>query len=300
MRIVFFGNHLYGHHALYSLINAGYKPSLVITNIPKNDEKVWYPSVSDLSEKNGIRVIKMNKVSNNCLLNDTIIEHSPDLFIVSSFRNLLDQKLLDIPKYGALNLHMAPLPKHRGAHPENWAIINGELAMGYVVHYIDNGIDSGDIVLRGELPIYKDDTIMSLTYRLADAAPPLLIKAISKLINGSLHRYPQDEKKSSFYPPRTASDGLICWNNDASTINNLVRSLVRPYPGAFSSHKVEKIIIWSTSIEESVSDCDPGCILEVYGDGGFLVKTRGNTSIRVIEWESNNKVIFSSGNILDG
>ena len=112
MKIVFFGNHIYGHHSLHAMTNHGCSPILIIANQPRSGERPWYPSVAELGHNHNIEVLKANKIIGDNELTKKIETLEPDLFVVSSFRNLLDAELLSIPRFGSINLHMAPLPKY--------------------------------------------------------------------------------------------------------------------------------------------------------------------------------------------
>lgn len=281
MRIVFFGNHLYGHHCLAALIQADFAPTLVIANYPRKGEIPWYPSVAELAVANGIETLRLNKISEDNALAEKLERMGPDLFVVSSFRNLLDGRMLDIPKLGCINLHMAPLPRYRGAHPENWAIVNGEKEMGFTVHYLDEGIDTGDIILQSSVPILSSDTIISLTYKLADAGPELVLDALRHIQTGNAPRIQQEESQSSYFPPRKPSDGEIDWNQSPEEVLNLVRALVRPYPGAFAIFEGKRYRIWAGETAEDSGL--PGEILS--RDGSYFIVACGERSIRILEYD---------------
>lgn len=284
MKTVFFGNHLYGHHALFVMLEAGFVPDLVLANVPREGERVWYPSVAELAANHGIPIIKANKVAGDTELRERIRKISPDLFVVASFRNILDAELLAIPRRGAINLHMAPLPMYRGAHPENWAIINGEREMGYTVHFLDEGIDTGDIIDQAAVPILPEDNILSLTFKLAHAAPSLLVDVLWRLKEDRITRTPQRESEASFYPPRKPSDGLIDWSQGSKNIHNLVRALARPYPGAFTFLDGRKLTVWSLRANGGgTCNASPGTILEISSQG-ILVET-GDKPVYLTEYD---------------
>ena len=264
LRIAFFGNHIYGYCSLYALLESGLKPEIVISNVPRADEQVWYPSVSELAEQNNIEKYCSNKISADSSVFARINDLNPDILVVSSYRNILGSYILDIAELGAINLHMAPLPRYRGAHPENWAIINGEDQMGYSVHYLDEGIDTGDIIAQDSVSILPEDDILSLTYKIAADAPKLLIKVLRDVQSGHIIRIPQDESDASYYPPRKPEDGIIDWSRDEIVIHNLVRSLTRPYPGAFTFLRGDELRIWRTRIDgDQISEVSPGTLISV-------------------------------------
>ena len=278
MKIIFFGNHLYGHHSLHALLEHGFTPSLIIANRSRTGERPWYPSVAELGNLNGIEVIKANKVAGDEKLRQKLANLKPDLFVLSSFRNLLDLELLSIPRLGSINLHMAPLPQYRGAHPENWAIINGEAFMGFTVHYLEEGIDTGDIILQDSVPVLPEDDILSLTFKLADAGPKMLIQALNDIKLGKATRAPQDQSQSSFFPPRKPENGEIDWTLDTPIILNLIRALARPYPGTFCFFDREKVTVWRAKNVPGISgkagkilNRDETTITVATGDGAVII-----------------------------
>ena len=273
MKIVFFGNHIYGYCSLVEMISNQIIPDLVVTNIPRNHELVWYPSVAELASSNNIELIRHNRVNSSEEISTAIEDVIPDLLVVSSYRIIIPDNILKIARLGAINLHMAPLPKYRGAHPENWALINGEDWMGYTVHYLDSGIDTGDIIAQDRVRILPEDDILSLTFKVSEAAPKMLIEVINDIGVGDIVRKTQDESQATYYPPRKPSDGLIDWSMQDTDIQNLVRALTRPYPGAYTIISGYKLMVWRSRLVNGVNTmCEPGQIIE-QSSSGILVGT---------------------------
>ena len=230
------------------MIEQGFSPELVIVNEPRDTEKVWYPSVAELADREDIPVHRASRPHEQPQMWVEIERIGPELFVLSSFRNILTEHQLNIPSKGAINLHMAPLPKFRGAHPENWAMLLGERRMGFTVHYLDLGIDSGDIIAQDDVPILDSDDILSLTFRLADHGPALLVKVLQDVKIGKVQRVSQNVAEASYYPVRTEKDGKISWDVSAVEIRNLIRAVTRPYPGAFTTLDGHKLIIWAAEV----------------------------------------------------
>ena len=273
MKIVFFGNHIYGYCSLTEMISNQIIPDLVVTNIPRKHELVWYPSVAELASSNNIELIRHNRIDSSEEIITAIADVMPDLIVVSSYRNMIPDNILKIARLGAINLHMAPLPKYRGAHPENWALINGEDWMGYTVHYLDSGIDTGDIIAQDRVRILPEDDILSLTYKISEAAPKMLIEVINDIGVGHIVRKTQDESQATYYPPRKPSDGLIDWSMQDTDIQNLIRALTRPYPGAYTIISGYKLMVWRSRLVNGVNTiCEPGLIIE-QSSSGILVGT---------------------------
>ena len=273
MKIVFFGNHIYGYCSLTEMISNQIIPDLVVTNIPRKHELVWYPSVAELASSNNIELIRHNRIDSSEEIITAIADVMPDLIVVSSYRNIIPDNILKIARLGAINLHMAPLPKYRGAHPENWALINGEDWMGYTVHYLDSGIDTGYIIAQDRVRILPEDDILSLTYKISEAAPKMLIEVINDIGVGHIIRKTQDESQATYYPPRKPSDGLIDWSMQDTDIQNLIRALTRPYPGAYTIISGYKLMVWRSRLVNGANTiCEPGQIIEL-SSSGILVGT---------------------------
>tara|TARA_B100000029_G_scaffold300052_1_gene292990 strand:+ start:5040 stop:5948 length:909 start_codon:yes stop_codon:yes gene_type:complete len=273
MKIVFFGNHIYGYYSLTEMISNQIIPDLVVTNIPRKQEIVWYPSVAELASSNNIELIRHNRIDSSEEVITAIEDVMPDLLVVSSYRNIIPDNILKLARLGAINLHMAPLPKYRGVHPENWALINGEDWMGYTVHYLDSGIDTGDIIAQDRVPILPEDDILSLTYKISEAAPKILIEVINDIGVGHIVRKTQDESQATYYPPRKPSDGLIDWSMEDTDIQNLIRALTRPYPGAYTIISGYKLTVWRSRLVNGANTiCEPGQIIEL-SSSGILVGT---------------------------
>ena len=268
MKIVFFGNHIYGYCSLTEMISNQIIPDLVVTNIPRKQEIVWYPSVAELASSNNIELIRHNRIDSSEEVITAIEDVMPDLLVVSSYRNIIPDNILKLARLGAINLHMAPLPKYRGVHPENWALINGEDWMGYTVHYLDSGIDTGDIIAQDRVPILPEDDILSLTYKISEAAPKILIEVINDIGVGHIVRKTQDESQATYYPPRKPSDGLIDWSMQDTDIQNLIRALTRPYPGAYTIISGYKLMVWRSRLVNGANTiCEPGQIIELSSSG---------------------------------
>lgn len=156
-----------------------------------------------------------------------------DLFLVSSYSMILPHEWLTMPALGTVNVHCALLPQYRGANVLNWVLVNGETETGATIHYIDDGIDTGDIILQRRLAINFDDTALSLRTKLCDLWPTMLAEVIGMLEKGNCPRQAQDETKARHWPRRRPEEGRIDWRWPAERIYDLIRALVKPWPGAF-------------------------------------------------------------------
>jgi len=201
---------------------------------------------------------------------DDISNIEPDILVSVSFKFILPETLIKIPRLGAINVHGSLLPKYRGRAPSAWAIINGEKTTGVSVHFMDEGCDTGNIIVQQGIPIPQDYTIADV-FRIEDEIkPPLLVKAIELIQRGS-KGIPQDHSKATYGRRRTPEDGLISWEKDATGVYNLIRAVTHPYPGAFTFWGENKVIVWRARlVEEMAAIGIPGEVMGKDKSGLFI------------------------------
>lgn len=170
-------------------------------------------------------------------------KQSIDLFLVNSYSMILHEDLLSIPRHGAINVHGSLLPKYRGANVLNWVLINGEIKTGVTIHYVDRGIDTGDIIAQKNVPIAIDDTAVTLREKLIVATGELLREALPAILSGTNSRISQNNSEATYVKRRNPEDGFIDWSWPAKRIYNLIRALVKPWPGVFYYNKEGKKIV---------------------------------------------------------
>lgn len=167
------------------------------------------------------------------LFADRLKRIGADLFLVNSYSMILPSDWLTLPPLGTVNVHAALLPAYRGANTLNWVLVNGERETGVTIHFIDEGIDTGDIIMQRRLAIDFEDTAWTLRHKLAQVWPPMLDEVLRSLESGACPRQAQDEVGARHWPRRRPEDGSIDWHWPAERIYNLIRALVKPWPGAF-------------------------------------------------------------------
>jgi len=236
-----------GVMGIKTLINAYANIQLVVTHRDNLKENIWFNSVSELCRESKIKFIYSDDHSIDEIY-EIIAKLNIDVIFSFYYRNILPDKILEIAKYGAVNMHGSYLPKYRGRVPVNWQIINGEIEGGATLHYMVKKPDAGDIIDQEKVPITFQDTPMTLFNKLEKAGEKILRNSLGKILNGTCQRIKQDNSKATYYGGRRPSDGQIDWRWDAKRIYNLVRGVTYPYPGAFSYLKNNKIIIWKCSI----------------------------------------------------
>lgn len=261
--------------SLEMLIKEGYEVLAVVTQPDKpkgRGNKMCAPPVKEIALKYGIEVLQPNKIKTDEFI-EQIRALEPDLLVTAAYGKIISKDLLDVPRYGCINVHGSLLPAYRGAAPINWVVINGEKTTGITTMFTDVGIDTGDMLLKREIPIGPDTTAGELHDQLAILGAEVLKDTLTELKNGTLKRQPQDDSLSSYAPMISKELGLIDWNKTAQEIHNLVRG-TDPWPGAYTFLNGNRIRIWRTVLvpqKYSDSNIEVGKILEVNNDG-ILVK----------------------------
>ena len=249
--------HNVGYRCIEELLCQGVEIPLIFTHEDSATEQIWFSSVRELAEKNGITFLtsSINEPENI----EKVRQISPDFLLSFYYRNMIKPEVLEIPARGALNMHGSYLPKYRGRVPVNWAVINGETETGATLHYMVAKPDAGDIVDQEKVAIEFTDTAHDVFGKVTDAAVTVLRRAWPGLADGTAPRIPMDLASGSYFGGRKPEDGRIDWNRSAVEIYNLIRGVTHPYPGAFTELDGEKVIIWSAWPVEG--DGEPGVII---------------------------------------
>lgn len=276
--------HNVGYRCLEELLRQGADIRMVFTHEDSPNEEIWFASVKELAERNGIpwRTSDINLQENIELLR----EIGPDLIFSFYYRNMIKREVLDIPRFGALNLHGSYLPKYRGRVPVNWAVINGETETGATLHHMVEKPDAGDIVDREKVTIEFTDTALNVFNKVTDAAAKVIARSYPLLASGTAPRIPMELAEGSYFGGRKPADGLIDWNRPAVTLYNLVRGVTHPYPGAFTFLDGKKVLVWGAWPLEGSGK--PG---EIISESPFLIGTgEGLLEIRSLQMEGEEEV----------
>lgn len=220
---------------------------------------------------------------------DQIKSIQPDFFVVIAFGHILSEKILQLPKFGAINIHASLLPKYRGPAPIQWAIINAEPYSGVTTMFMDKGMDTGNILLTKKEPILPEDTAATLHHRLANAGAELLIKTLKDIAASKIKPTPQDHSKATYAPLLKKQDGHINWQRPAEKLEPFIRGMT-PWPGAFTFHNEKRLkIIKAAPISESVSEA-AGTILKAFPDELRVATGKGALSILEIQGPSGKRL----------
>jgi len=259
MRIVFMGTPDFAVPTLESLIKGGHEVIAAVTqpDKPKGRGKaVLMTPVKEKALEYNIPVYQPVKARDPEFI-ALLQEMNPDVIVVVAFGQILPKAILDIPKYGCVNVHASLLPKYRGAAPIQWAVIDGEEVSGVTTMQMDEGLDTGDMLEKVEYVLDPKETGGSLFDKLSTMGGELILSTLEKLENGTITRTPQGDAVTSYAKMLQKSMGKIDWSMEAAKIERLIRGL-NPWPSAYTSLKGKTVKIWAAEVEEGQPTGNPG------------------------------------------
>lgn len=276
MKIVFMGTPDFAVESLKALFEAGHDVVGVFTqpDRPKGrGNRVEETPVKKYALANGIKVFQFEKIRRQEGL-DALRALEPELCVTAAFGQILSKKILEVPKFGTINVHASLLPRHRGAAPINQAIMMGDEITGVTTMFTDVGLDTGDMLLKTETRILPDETAGELTQRLAVMGAKLLIETIAELEKGTLNPTKQDESLATYEPMMDKSAGLVDWSRSPKEICDLVRG-TNPWPGAFTYLNGDVLKIWGAKVFKTDDASEPGTVIVSSPRGGLVVSCGG-------------------------
>lgn len=294
MKIVFMGTPDFAVPSLDMLVSEGHDVVAVVTQPDKpkgRGNKMSLPPIKEYAIAHGIQVLQPEKVKTEEFVKQ-IAEIKPDLLVTAAYGKILPKAVLDIPPYGCINVHGSLLPKYRGAAPIQWCIIDGEKVTGITTMFTDEGMDTGDILLKGELEITDNMTAGELHDKMSVLGAQVLNDTLNRLKEGSLERIPQCDSQATYASMITRDTGCIVWDKSAHEVHNLVRG-TSPWPGAYTFYKGEKMKIWLTSVvidEEQSRSMQAGTICTVNKQGIIVACGSGRLLIKEIQMECSRRM----------
>lgn len=295
MKIVFMGTPDFAAGALRSLIAAGHEITAVVTqpDKAKGRSKELMPSpVKVCAVEHGIPVMQPRRIKTPEAMAE-LKTYPADVFIVAAFGQILSQEILDMPKFGSLNIHASLLPKYRGTSPIQRVILDGEEKTGVTIMQMDAGIDTGDMLYKKEIPIAPDDTYETLHDKLMNLGGEAVVEALELLEQGKLVPEKQDDSLSCYAPLIDKSMGQIDFSKDAAEIDRLIRGLT-PWPSAYTSYKGKQLKIWKAVPVPSESTVDDessaGEILKVEKDAVTVATGKGALKIYELQLEGKKRM----------
>jgi methionyl-tRNA formyltransferase len=291
-RLIFMGTPDFAVPTLNALIAHGHNVLAVVTqpDRPKGrGKRLTAPPVKELALKHRIEVLQPEKASDESFCAQ-IRAKEPDLIVVVAFGQILRKKLLDIPRWGVINVHGSLLPSLRGAAPIQWTILNDESTTGLTVMQMDEGMDTGPILFQEEVPVLKDETAGQLHDRLAVMAGALMVESLERMFEKIVKATPQDHPKATYAPKIGKDLSLVNWKEEAGKVSARIRGM-DPKPGAYTLWQGHEIKIFaSTVVDKNQEEGSPGQVLGLREECLVIGTGRGTVGIRELQYAGKNRL----------
>lgn len=299
-RIVYMGTPDIAAVILERLIEEPYEIVLAVTqpDRPKGrGHEMAFSPVKESALKHGIPVFQPEKLRNPEAVAE-IEKAKPDMIVVAAFGQILPKSVLSLPKYGCINVHASLLPAYRGAAPIQWAILDGQKETGVTIMYMNEGLDTGDILLQKAIPIADDETGGSLHDRLAELGAEALTEALPKILDGSLKPVPQGEMTTPYAKQLTKEIGKLDFTQPAELLERYVRGL-NPWPGTYTFLNGKLLKIWKADVTELPKDAgESGSITDINAETFTFVTADGG--LRILELQPEGKRRMKTAEFLRG
>lgn len=293
MKIVFMGTPDFAVGALEAIVEAGHQVTAVVTQPDKakgRSGQMQFPPVKECALKYNIPVFQPVKIKTPEAVME-LRKFEADIFVVAAFGQILSKEILDMPRFGCVNIHASLLPKYRGAAPINWCIINGEKETGVTIQQMNEGIDTGDILAMRSIPIEADETAESLFDKLSKLGAELIVETLPKLERGEITPKAQDESLASHTKMMDKSLGKIDWGKDAVSIERLVRGL-NSWPSAYTFLNNKSLKLWRCEVVDEQQDNGEraGSITSVTKDSFDVACGKGTLRIMELQLEGKKRM----------
>ncbi len=297
MNIVFMGTPDFAVESLSKIYDSGHNVLAVVSQPDKTSGrgmKLTMPAVKEYAISKNIKVFQPEKVKGNEEFISQLKKLNPDVIVVVAYGKLLPKEILEMPKYGCINVHGSLLPAYRGSAPIQWAIINGETTTGITTMYMNEGMDTGDMILKREIAISHEDTYGTLYDKLKKLGGKAIVETLEKVADGIIPREKQSDN-CSYAPMIEKSLGNIDWDKSAVSIRNLIRGL-NPMPGAYTKFDDAIMKIWKADVlslqdfNEKYGEANfaiPGTVLIANSKDGLFISTGGGV-LKIEELQMTN------------
>ena len=300
MRLVFCGTPQFAVPSLEKLAAAGFDLRLVVTQPDRPQGRGMEVAASPVKQtalKLGLPVIQPDKIKKNEEFQNQLREITPDAIIVVGYGRIIPPWMLQLPRFGNINVHGSLLPKYRGAAPIQWAVASGETVTGITTMRLDEGLDTGDILLQREMPILPEDTAVTLAPRLAVLGADLLLETLRGTEQGTVVPVPQDHSRATLAPILKKEDGLIDFNRSAMETHNRLRGF-QPWPGAYTSFRGKHLKIVAAQPADGAVSLSPG-ELRIAGDR-LLAGCGSGTALELIQLQPEGKKAMTAREFVNG
>jgi methionyl-tRNA formyltransferase len=300
VRLVFCGTPAFAVPTFHALLSAGHRIELTLCQPDRPSGRgltLTAPPVKRAALDAGIDVLQPEKVRNNLELQSRLESVQPDAIIVVAYGRIIPPWMLDLPRYGNLNLHGSLLPKYRGAAPIQWAVANGETATGVTTMLLNEGMDTGDILMRREVAIAETDTAEDLFPRMAELGAPLMVETLASIEAGTIMPERQDDAAATLAPLLTRDDGRVDLTRTAKSIYDRWRGF-QPWPGAWTTVRGRKLTLHRLAIAPSEWAGEPG-VFHINRDRLFFAAADGGV-LEVLELQMEGKRRMPAADLLRG
>lgn len=284
MRIVFMGTPDFSVGTLEALIEAGHEVVLAVTQPDKpkgRGKEVQFSPVKETALAHGIPVFQPRRVRDlECV--EELGKYRADVMVVIAFGQILPKEILEMTPYGCINVHASLLPKYRGAAPIQWAVIDGEPVSGVTTMQMDEGLDTGDMLLKTEVALDEKETGGSLHDKLASAGAKLCVRTLKELEAGRLVPEKQGESPTAYARMLDKKLGAIDWTRSACSIERLVRGL-NPWPSAYTDWNGKTMKIWEADVTEAESGQTPGTVVAVQKNSFSVQTGKGQLVVKALQ-----------------
>lgn len=299
MKVIFMGTPDFSVGILEKIIEAGHEVTLVVTQPDKpkgRGNTMQFPPVKECALAHGLEVFQPVKIRDTQNI-EFLRKKEADIFIVAAFGQILPKTILDMPRYGCVNVHASLLPKYRGASPIQWAVINGDEISGVTTMRMDVGVDTGDMIAKKELRLAPDETGGSLFDRLAQLGAELCVQTMDMIEAGTAVYTPQNHEIATHTSMIRKELGAIDWSKPAEEIERLIRGL-NPWPSAYTRLEGKSFKIWRAKVLDESQEYEPGCIL-VRNQKELIVQT-GCGLLQLLEVQLEGKKRMEADAFLRG
>lgn len=291
MRIIYMGTPDFAVAPLEAIIKAGHDVAAVVTQPDKQKgrgKEVQMTPVKQCALAHQIPVLQPVKIKEADSV-EALRAYEADIFVVAAFGQLLTEEILNMPKYGCINIHASLLPAYRGAAPIQWVILNGEEKTGVTIQQMAKGLDTGDMLLKKEVMIDKKETGESLHDKLMEVGAELIVEVLPMIEKGEVCPEKQDEAMSNYVSRLSKDMGKIDFSKDAVVIERLIRGL-NSWPSAFTRYKGKTLKIWDADVTDKETDVLPGTVIDVTKDTIEVAAGKGTLILNSVQLEGKKRV----------
>ncbi len=297
MRAVFMGTPEIAATVLKSVLESRHEVIAVVTQPDKpkgRGHEMAFPPVKEVALEAGIPVLQPQRAKNEAFIEE-LKALNPDIILVAAYGKLLPKEILDMPKFGCINVHASLLPKYRGASPIQWAVLNGDEKSGVTIMHMAESMDTGDIIMTEEVLLSADETAGSLHDKLAAIGGPLLITAMDALETGRAPRIRQNDEEATHVTMIDKTLGSLKFSRPAVQLERFIRGL-NPWPTAYTKLDGKMLKLWKADViseeelSKEVKNNEPGTIIAVAKDSFDVLTGEGGLRIRELQLEGKRKM----------